>query len=89
MLKISYTTKFKKELKQQIKRGNDSKIFFDVSYKLANEEKLDAKYRNHKLTGNFKDRWECHIKPDWLVVYIKTKSEIIFERTGSHSDLFK
>jgi mRNA interferase YafQ len=57
--------------------------------KLTNEESLDPKFRNHKLTGDYKDHWECHIEPDWLLIYRLTKTEIIFERTGSHSDLFK
>jgi mRNA interferase YafQ len=89
MLTIAYRTKFKKELKNQEKRGKNLKIFLDIAKKLANEEILDSKYRNHKLTGNFKSRWECHIEPDWLLIYIKTDKEIIFERTGTHSDLFK
>jgi mRNA interferase YafQ len=89
MLNISFRTQFKKELKRQKKRGKDTQKFLDIAKKLANEEKLDPKYCNHKLTGNFKNRWECHIEPDWLLVYYKTKSEIIFERTGTHSDLFK
>lgn len=89
MLKILYRTKFKKELKRQEKRGKDIKTFLDIAKKLAKEEALGAKHRNHKLVGNFKDRWECHIEPDWLLVYFKTDDEIIFERTGTHSDLFK
>lgn len=89
MLKIAYRTKFKDELKKQKKRGKNLQTFFDVAEKLANEEPLDPKYRNHKLTGNFKDRWECHLEPDWLLIYLKTDEEIFFERTGTHSDLFK
>lgn len=89
MLKISFRTKFKKELKQQEKRGKNLQIFLDVAEKLSKEEPLESKYRNHKLTGNFKDRWECHLEPDWLLIYLKTDEEIFFERTGTHSDLFK
>jgi mRNA interferase YafQ len=89
MLKIAYRNKFKDELKKQKKRGKDLQTFFNVAEKLANEEPLDPKYRNHKLTGNFKDRWECHLEPDWLLIYLKTAEEIFFERTGTHSDLFK
>jgi mRNA interferase YafQ len=89
MLRISFRTKFKKELKQQEKRGKDIQIFLDVAKKLSKEEPLEAKYRNHKLVGNFKDRWECHLEPDWLLIYFKTDEEIIFERIGTHSDLFK
>lgn len=89
MLKISYRSQFKKELKQQEKRGKDLKKFLEVAEKLAYKKPLDAKYRNHRLVGNFKGRWECHIEPDWLLVYLKTDEEIIFERTGTHADLFK
>jgi mRNA interferase YafQ len=89
MLKISYRGQFKKELKQQEKRGKDIKKFLEIAEKLAHKKPLDAKYRNHRLVGNFKDRWECHIEPDWLLIYLKTNEEIIFERTGTHSDLFR
>ena len=89
MLHISYRTKFKKELKQQEKRGKDLKIFLQVAKKLANKEPLEAKFRNHRLKGDYVGRWECHLEPDWLLVYCKNDTEIIFERTGTHSDLFK
>jgi len=89
MLLISFRTQFKKELKQQGKRGKDLQKFLDIAEKLAKEELLESKHCNHKLVGNFKNRWECHIEPDWLLVYQKTKKEIVFERTGTHSDLFK
>jgi mRNA interferase YafQ len=89
MLTISYRNQFKKELKQQEKRGKDLKKFLQVAEQLAQEKLLDPKYKNHRLLGNFKGRWECHIEPDWLLVYLKTDKEIIFERTGTHSDLFK
>ena len=89
MLEIAYRTKFKKELNTQKNRGRNLQKFKDLAKKLANQEKLDPKHHNHKLTGNFDGRWECHIEPDWLLVYRRTDTEIIFERTGSHSDLFK
>ena len=89
MLKISYRNQFKKELKQQEKRGKDLKKFLEVAENLAQEKPLHPKYKNHRLVGNFKGRWECHIEPDWLLVYLKTDEEITFERTGTHSDLFK
>jgi len=56
---------------------------------LINEERLDAKYKDHKLIGNYKGRRECHIEPDWLLIYKIEDSVIIFERTGTHSDLFE
>jgi len=88
MLKISFRTQFKKELKKQEKRGKNPKKLLEVAEKLAKQEPLDPKYRNHNLVGNFRGRWECHIEPDWLLLYYITDDEIIFERTGTHSDLF-
>ena len=88
MLKISFRTQFKKELKKQEKRGKNPKKLLEVAEKLAKQEPLDPKHRNHKLVGNYRGRWECHIEPDWLLVYYITDDEIIFERTGTHSDLF-
>lgn len=89
MLKVSTTTKFDKETETVRKGGKDMSKLGNIIKKLSNEDTLDAKHHNHKLKGNFKGRWECHIEPDWLLIYCKTKTEIIFERTGSHSDLFK
>ena len=60
MLKITFRSKFKRELKRQQKRGKDMQTFLDIAKKLAKEEPLDPKHRNHKLVGNFKDRWQCH-----------------------------
>ena len=54
----------------------------------VNEERLNARYKDHKLIGNFIGRRECHIEPDWLLIYKTNDDEIIFERTGTHSDLF-
>lgn len=88
MFKLSFRTQFKRELKLQLKRGKDLKKFTEVAEKLAEGCSLDPKYKNHKLVGNFKDRWECHLEPDWLLIYFECGDEIIFERTGSHSDLF-
>ena len=55
---------------------------------IIEEKPLAAKLRNHKLTGNWKDHWECHIAPDWLLIYKLSGEDVIFERTGSHADLF-
>jgi mRNA interferase YafQ len=89
MLQVSTTTKFDKEVEVIRKRGKDMSKLGDIIKKLSQEETLDKKHRNHKLKGNFNGRWECHIEPDWLLVYFKNEEEIIFERTGTHSDLFK
>lgn len=71
------------------KRGKDMEKLDEVLISLANGIQLDKKYKDHKLIGNFKARRECHIEPDWLLIYRLENDEIIFERTGTHSDLFK
>ena len=85
------TNRFEKEYKKMRKQGKDVNKLDDVMDKLINEETLLESHRDHTLTGNFKDRRECHIGPDWLLIYkIDRKNEIIiFERTGSHADLFE
>ncbi len=55
---------------------------------LISKKSLPAKNRNHKLQGEYNDFWECHIEPDWLLIYKKTKDVIILSRTGTHTDLF-
>jgi len=90
MLKPSYTKQFDRDLKRVLKRGKDKKKIKHIIQRLINEEILQAQYRDHKLSGNYKGRRECHIEPDWLLIYSvdKTNQEILFERTGSHPDLF-
>ena len=60
-----------------------------VMEKLTSEESLGSKYRDHKLTGDYNLHRECHVEPDWLLIYKITEKEIHFVRTGTHSDLFK
>ena len=90
MLTIKRTTKFKKEFKIAIHRGCDMKVFEYVVRELANERKLDEKFRDHALTGNFAGFRECHLAPDWLLVYQIDKGELVLtlSRTGTHSDIF-
>ena len=89
---IILTTAFKKELKSIKKRNKDLAKLTEIINKLANDEELEAKYRDHALANNlrFKDCRECHIEPDWLLVYKKNTNELILFliETGSHSDLF-
>ena len=85
----SFTRQFAKDLKRIEKRGKPPEKIKTIIKNLINEERLDAKYKDHKLIGNYKGRRECHIEPDWLLIYKIEDSEIIFERTGTHSDLFE
>ena len=91
MLNIVTSKKFQRDLSLAMRRGFDMDLLDNVVMMLANEEKLPAKYRDHGLTGEYKDFRECHIKPDWLLVYrIDDEDlELYLFRTGSHSDLFR
>jgi mRNA interferase YafQ len=89
MNKLLFTNEFKKEIKLAKKRGKDLSKIIRVIQMLEKDENLPEKYRNHKLNGEFKNRWELHIEPDWLLIYKKGNGEIILERTGSHADLFE
>ena len=88
MLMPVYLRSFEKEVEKARKRGYDLDILKEVMTKLIEEKPLSLKHRNHKLKGNFVGYWECHITPDWLLVYKKDKERIYFARTGTHSDLF-
>lgn len=86
MLKIKYHSSFKSDYKRIKKRGYDTKVII----MLSEERKLPEAYCDHNLTGNFKGFRECHITPDWLLVYKTDKKELILylTRTGTHSDIF-
>ena len=90
MLTIKYETTFKKDYKRIVKRGYDIRLFETVIDILANEKPLPPKYKDHDLTGSFTGFRECHITPDWLLIYQVDGQELILylTRTGSHSDLF-
>jgi len=89
MLKPARTKPFKKDFKKVLRQRKEVEKLKAIMAKLAAQEELDIKHRDHKLIGNFKDRRECHIEPDWLLIYKIEGDKIIFERTGSHSDLFE
>jgi mRNA interferase YafQ len=88
ILKSTYTNQFEKDLKLCKKRNKDLQKLKNVMGLLIEGNPLSAKQKDHKLIGNFKARRECHIEPDWLLIYKIEGDTIIFERTGSHSDLF-
>lgn len=88
MLKPEYTNKFKKDLKTAEKRNLDIELLKDIIKRLCLEEPLPAKNKDHNLSGDWSGCRECHITPDWLLIYQVGNGIIVFERTGSHSDLF-
>ena len=89
--KIKFTKRFKKDLKQAKKQGKDIEKLFDIIEKIARDETLDERYRDHSLAGNYKRTRECHIEPDFLLIYEKIEKVLVLSlvRTGSHSELFK
>ena len=91
MLNIVQSNRFKKDIKLAKKRNLDLKELDVVITKLANQESLEQKYCDHALSNNFKDFRECHIQPDWLLIYSidDEEVELFLFRTGTHSDLFK
>ncbi|MFT5164192.1 MAG: mRNA interferase YafQ [Alteromonadaceae bacterium] len=89
MLQIITTTKFGKDSRRMHKRGADISILKGAMITLASQQPLATKYRDHVLMGNFKGCRECHLSPDWLLIYKITDDSLILERTGTHADLFK
>lgn len=90
MLELVTTGQFRKDYKRVKKRGYDMKLLEEVISLLLNEQPLDECYRNHGLVGNYTGFRECHILPDWLLIYATDKKQLILtaSRTGTHSDLF-
>ncbi|MFN5540496.1 MAG: type II toxin-antitoxin system YafQ family toxin [Candidatus Melainabacteria bacterium] len=88
-LKVSETSQFKKDLKKIIKQGKNLNKLKAIVLKLIRGQKLEAKYKDHLLKNNWKSRRECHLEPDWLLIYKLLHDELILERTGSHSELFE
>ena len=90
MYSIKATNQFKRDVKRCKKRGYDLSLLEQVIDLLQKVGKVPDKYRPHKLSGDYEDCWECHIKSDWLLVWKQSDTELIllFIATGSHSDLF-
>ncbi|MEE0409326.1 MAG: type II toxin-antitoxin system YafQ family toxin [Clostridia bacterium] len=90
MYSVRPTTKFQKDLKRIAKRGYDISLLTEVIKKLANGERLPEKNKDHALSGDYSGYRECHITPDWLLIYEIENDELILylTRTGTHSDLF-
>lgn len=89
MLKPVYSNSHKDCLKRDKKRGYDFTLLEEIVEQLVQEIPLDPKHRDHALTGNYAGFRECHIKPNWLLIYYIEDDTIVFVKTGTHSDLFK
>lgn len=90
MLELATTGQFRKDYKRIKKRGYDTKLLEEVIDLLLKELPLPRQYRDHELKGKYSGFRECHILPDWLLVYAKDREKLVLtaSRTGTHSDLF-
>ena len=89
MLKPVFRKRFEKDVKRAKKRHKDVDKLKKAITLLLENKPLPALYREHVLSGNYSNHWECHLESDWLLIYKRTEDALILERTGSHSDLFK
>jgi len=87
-MKLSQTSQFKKDIRKQIKRGKNPENLTQIVRLLLDGQALPEASKDHPLLGNWAGRRDCHIEPDWVLIYKKTEDEIRLERTGTHSDLF-
>lgn len=90
MLDVFYSSRFIKDYKRAKKQGRDVELLLDVVDILAAEEPLAPKYQDHALAGDYRGHRECHIQPDWLLIYKINDRELLLTltRTGTHSELF-
>lgn len=89
MKKLSATNRFKKDKKRMDKRGVDSGKLKEIILRLQKDTPLPTRARAHKLEGEWKGFWECHVEPDWLLIYDVTDTEVLLAATGTHADLFR
>lgn len=89
-LQVKYSNRFEKDFKLAKKQNKNLNKLFIMIEKLANLERLDDKYRDHPLLGEYKGLRECHIEPDWLLIYYIENNTLtlVLSRLGGHSDLF-
>lgn len=88
MRRIRQQQRFLDDFRRQKRRGKDIADLFAVVELLAQDGELPDAYDAHKLSGEWKGLWECHIEPDWLLIYQVTPNEVLLVRTGTHRDLF-
>ncbi len=87
-MNLVWTGQFKKDYKRVKKQGKDLADLRSIIEKLARRQPLPPKHRDHSLTGRWNKHRDCHIAPDWLLIYRIDGDDLILERTGSHSELF-
>lgn len=89
MLEVKITRLMKQDLKRSVKRGKMLAKLEPIVKSLVKGEALPAQYKDHSLTGVWRGYRDCHIEPDWLLIYKCDKQFLYLARTGTHSDLFK
>jgi mRNA interferase YafQ len=89
MLTAVYTRQFERDIRRLQRRGKDMEELKAVVRTLLGEEPLGPLHRDHRLVGSYQGRRECHIEPDWLLIYKREANAIVFERSGTHADLFR
>ena len=89
MKSLSQTTQFARDVKRMCKRGKTLERLQEVVRKLAGGDALDPRHRDHPLHGDWKGSRDCHVEPDWVLIYTSDASSLRLERTGTHADLFE
>ena len=87
-MRLLTTSRFERDLRRATKRGKDLDKLWEIVDQLLAERPLDPHHRPHRLSGAWSRAWECHIEPDWLLIWNLDDSDLILVRTGSHADLF-
>lgn len=88
MLRLFRRNRFDNDLRRMQKRGKKIAKLWDVVEILMKDHSLPIKHRNHKLSGDMEGLWDCHIEPDWILIYEMTDTTLTLLRTGTHADLF-
>ena len=88
-LTIRRTTQFKRDIKRLLRSGKDIEKLLSIAEELAEGRRLPPKYHDHPLSGKYKNKRDCHIEPDWILIYAIEDDELVLYRTGSHSQLFR
>lgn len=86
---VFQTSQFKKDIKRVIKRGKDIEKLKHVIRLITKDQPLEERHRDHALGGNWAGSRDCHIEPDWILIYRTEDQSLFLERTGSHSDIFR
>jgi len=89
MRAVRVSSQFKRDLRNASRQGRNIDLLQDVIAQLQSGEALEQRFRDHLLTGNWKNHRECHIGPNWLLIYYVTDNELRLARLGSHSELFR